>query len=61
VIGLYYTQQLGDCEIKYQHEASWASAYRGKWGQLTPLEKWIKKLKNENMQKKAVFYVYAIF
>jgi len=25
------------------------------------LEKWIKKLKSENMQKTAVFYVFVIF
>jgi len=31
---------------------SWASAHRGKWGQLTPLKKMDKKLKNENMQKR---------
>jgi len=23
--------------------SAWASAHRGKWGQLTPLEKWMKK------------------
>jgi len=28
----------------------WASADRGKWGQLTPLEKMDEKLKSENMQ-----------
>ena len=30
----------------------WASAHRGKWGQLTPLEKMDEKLKSENMQKR---------
>jgi len=30
---------------------TWASADRSKWGQLTPLEKWMKSLKSENMQK----------
>jgi len=40
----------------------WASAHRGKWGQLTlPLEKWMKKLKSENMQKRAVFCVFVIY
>jgi len=31
-----------------------------KWGQLTPLEKWIKKLKSENMQKEqfSMFMLY---
>ena len=37
-----------------------ASAHRGKWGQLTPW-KMDEKLKSENMQKRAVFYVYVIF
>jgi len=32
---------------------TWASAHRGKWGQLTPL-KMDEKLKSENMQKRAV-------
>ena len=42
----------------YTMPSSWASAYRGKWGQLTPPE-----IKIENMQKRAVFYVivYVIF
>jgi len=35
---------------------SWASARRGTWGQ-----KIDEKLKSENMQKRAVFYVYVIF
>jgi len=34
---------------------SWASAHRGRWGQLTPLEKMDEKLKSENMQKRAVY------
>jgi len=33
----------------------------GQMGSADPLEKWIKKLKSENMQKRAVFYVYVIF
>jgi len=33
----------------------------GKWGQLTPPGKMDEKLKSENMQKRAVFYVYVIF
>ena len=36
------------------------SAHRGKWGQLTP-GKMDEKLKSENMQNRAVFYVYIIF
>jgi len=39
---------------------SWASAHRGEWCQLTP-GKMDEKLKSENMQKRAVFYVYVIF
>jgi len=35
---------------------AWAAADRGKWGQLTPW-KMDEKLKSENMQKRAVFYV----
>jgi len=31
------------------------------WGQLTPPGKMDEKLKSENMQKRAVFYVYVIF
>ena len=34
---------------------SWASAHRGKWGQLTPHGKMDEKLKSENMQKKSSF------
>jgi len=41
--------------------AAWASAHRGKWGQLTPPGKMDEKLKRENTQKRAVFYVYIIF
>jgi len=37
----------------------WASAHRGKWGQLTPW-KMDEKLKSENMRKRAVFGVYVI-
>jgi len=37
---------------------AWASAHRGKWDKLTPLEKMDEKLKSENMQKRAVFYAY---
>jgi len=39
---------------------TWASAHWGKWGQLTPW-KMDEKLKSENVQKRAVFYVYVIF
>jgi len=40
---------------------AWASAHRGKWGQLTPPGKMDEKLESENMQKRAVFYVYVYF
>ena len=44
------------------NEHPWASAHKGKWGQLTPpWKKWMKNKKSENMQKRAVFYVYVIF
>ena len=36
---------------------AWASAHRGKWGQLTASWKSGEKLKSENMQKRAVFWV----
>jgi len=39
---------------------AWAPAHRGKWGHLTP-SKTDEKLNSENMQKRAVFYVYVIF
>jgi len=38
----------------------WASAHRGKLGQLTPWKKWMKNWKAKT-SKKAVFYVYVIF
>jgi len=37
------------------------SATAGKWGNLTPLKKTDEKLESENIQKRAVFYVYVIF
>jgi len=41
---------------------AWASAHRGKWGQLPPPSgKMGEKLKSENIQKRAVIYVYVIF
>jgi len=44
------------------HIYTWASAHKGKWSQLIRLLKKIdEKLKSENMQKTAVFYVYVIF
>ena len=46
---------MNDCWVEY-----WASAHRGKLGQLTP-GKMDENLKSENMQKRAVFYVYVIF
>ena len=41
-------------------EWPWASAHRGKWGQLTPLEKMDEKLKSENMQIKSSFLLCYI-
>ena len=43
-------QTTNDVILSANHRA-WASAHRGKWGQLTLLEKWMK-IKSENMQKK---------
>jgi len=40
---------------------TWASAHRGKWGQLTPWKKMNKKVKKRKHAKRAVFYVYVIF
>jgi len=44
---------------------AWASAHRGKWGQLwkngVSSGKMGEKLKSENIQKRAVIYVYVIF
>jgi len=39
---------------------SWASAHRGKWGQLTPPGKMDEKLKSQKMQKEqfSVFMLY---
>jgi len=39
---------------------SWASAHKGKWGQLTPPGKMDEKLKSENMQKEhfSMFMLY---
>jgi len=38
----------------------WASAHRGKWGQLTPPGKIDEKLKSENMQKQQ-FYMFMLY
>ena len=44
----------------FQAMRSWASAHRGKWGQLTPLENgW--KIKKRKHAKRAVFHVYVLF
>jgi len=38
---------------------AWASAHRGKWGQLTPpWKKMYEKIKSENMQKRQQFMLY---
>ena len=51
--------QLLNC-TELNRTEPWASAHKGKWGQLTPW-KWIEKLKSENIQERAVFYVCVIF
>jgi len=35
----------------HAYQQPWASAHRGKWGQLTPIGKMDEKLKSRNMQK----------
>jgi len=54
-----YTAGAATVSSIYSH--AWASAHRGKWGQLTPPGKSDEKLRSENTQKRAVFYVYVIF
>jgi len=39
---------------------TWASAHRGKWGQLTPW-KMDEKFKSENMQKKEQFSMFVLY
>jgi len=41
--------------------AAWASAHRGKWGQLIPLENWWKKTKKRKHAKRAVFLKIQIY
>jgi len=53
--------EILDCVSLRQLILSWASAHRGKWGQLTPPpRKMDEKLKSENMQKEqfSVFMLY---
>jgi len=47
--GLLLREGLG------RRTGAWASAHRGKWGQLTPLEKWMKNKISDNMKKGAFF------
>jgi len=51
-----FTHSLTDVTT---HTAAWASAHRGKWGQLTPW-KMDEKLKSENIQKEqfSMFMLY---
>jgi len=53
--------QPGGLTLSFEHLVVWASEHRGKWGQLNPPWKMDEKLKSENMQNRAVFYVYVIF
>jgi len=38
----------GSCN---KYHPAWSSAFRGKWGQLTPLEKWMKNQKAKTCKK----------
>jgi len=54
-------RNLGDVEkLSIFSLLTWATAHRGKLGQLTPW-KTDEKLKSENMRNRAVFYVFVIF
>jgi len=46
--------------IQWTDSTLWASAHRGKWGQLTP-GKMAEKLKSENMQKEQFFTFMLYF
>jgi len=43
--------QKASAKIRKADFDAWASAHKGKWGQLTPLGKMDEKIKSENMQK----------
>ena len=47
-------------DLIYVRLYAWASAHRGKWGQLTPPGNIDEKLRSENMQKEqfSVFMLY---
>jgi len=47
-------------QYEFSVKYSWASAHRGKWGQLTFVEKWMK-LKSEKCKIEQFFKFYAIF
>jgi len=54
-------QVLSDVYCTVLRREPWASAHRGKWGQLTPWKKWMK-IKNRKHAKKSSFLnVYVIF
>jgi len=56
-----YTAKIFPHKAYRMCSEEWASAHRVKWGQLIPPRKMDEKIKSENMQKTAVFYVYVIF
>jgi len=47
--------------LEGQRRTSWASAHRGRWGQLTPLEKWMKNYKAKNAKKRSFLCLCYIF
>ena len=55
VVRLLFYVNMCACHVYFTRKTyllTWASAHRGKWGQLTSLD---EILKSENMQKRAVF------
>jgi len=47
-------------QYEFSVKYSWASAHRGKWGQLTFVEKWMKT-KKRKMQYRAVFLNFMLY
>ena len=54
------TRSSSDIAVYVMYFWPWASAHRGKWGQLTPLEEWIKNKRAKTCKKRAFVYVYVI-
>jgi len=54
------TQVVRSDYIVLYHPRSWVSAHRGKWGQLTRLEKWMK-IKKQKHAKKEQFSMFMLY